>query len=475
MPDVPIGGLASAISANPAGSTLELLDGTHSTGGGRQTISKQLTIKAKSFDPGTMAGKYVTDAVGHNASDFAVTIDGGVSCQASSIVFQGINFRGRLSGGAGSVDIDANSIIFEDCRFHDEYNYIMIIIGSNDARSDVTFRRCRFTRIGSRAAHDHPIYAKTARNMIVEDCIFYKNAGWAFHMYTDCDNAIIRRCVVDDSNGGVTFSGDTANTVLGGYQYSTGNVIEDCIFSRNRGSSPSAYGSEDYVQSLWLANFWYGGSPSGVNYIRRSDFWVGNSTPPQGGRIQSGSPIVVEGTVINADPLFTDPDNGNFRLQAGSPAIGMGPTYIQPGGSPPPDPPNPVSGVSASTSPNTVSLSWTNPSTGPSIDQVIVRRSTTAFPALPTDGTSVVTDSVAPYINSHTDTGLTNGVTYYYSIFTRATQSSTVLYSTAAQITGTPTAAPPPPPTTETRSSGIIRTGPVRTGSVRTGAIRGNE
>lgn len=442
MPDVAVGQFATVFASAPTDAVLELLPGTHltpSSGTARHTIDKRVTIKAKDWDPVLTPHKYVTGKVGHLSTDFSVIWRGGWSFKADSILVRGISFEGRMTGGAGSLDIDANSVVFEDCRFSDGFRYIMNHLGSTKKVQNVVFRRCRFREIGNRRAHDHPLYLKTASTCIVEDCIIYDSAGWAFHCYTDCDGLIVRRCVVDDTNGGITFSGDSSNTVLGGYQFSTGNVVEDSIFTNNRGAGSGAWGGSATSQTTWLAGFWYPGT-AGVNTIRNSNFWS-PSYPSQGGRIQPGSPIVLQ-NVLNVDPKYKDPANGDFTLAADSPCLGMGPVSIQPAAPPPPEIPDPATGFTATAEVEQVSLAWTNPTTGYPMDGLILRRSSTSVPVSPADGVEVMRDTTTPYTSSWVDDGLTAGVTYYYALF--VTRGMEV--SPAVSASATPVAPPPPPP-----------------------------
>jgi hypothetical protein len=100
--------------------------------------------------------------------------------------------------------------------------------------------------------------------------------------------------------------------------------------------------------------------------------------------------------------------------------------------------PSPVSNFTVTAGDSQNALSWTN-SADPDFADVRIQRSTTGFPPTPTSGTNIYVGAG----QSFNDTGLTNGVTYYYSIFVRDTSGN---YSVPAQGSGTPSAVPPPAP-----------------------------
>jgi hypothetical protein len=93
---------------------------------------------------------------------------------------------------------------------------------------------------------------------------------------------------------------------------------------------------------------------------------------------------------------------------------------------PPPQPGN-VTDLKVVGDPTVATLSWTNP-ISPIFVGVTIRRSTSAFPAAPTDGESVAVDLPD---SGFADRGLTSGTTYYYTIFTR---DSLYRYSSGAKI-----------------------------------------
>ncbi|MBI2447247.1 MAG: hypothetical protein HYV48_01765 [Candidatus Omnitrophica bacterium] len=95
--------------------------------------------------------------------------------------------------------------------------------------------------------------------------------------------------------------------------------------------------------------------------------------------------------------------------------------------------PSAPSGLSATAGDGQVSLSWTNP-TDTDFAGVKVIRKTGGYPSSVTDGTEVYSGIGT----SVTDTGRTNGTTYYYSVFT---YDEVPNYSSAGETSATPQAA----------------------------------
>ena len=94
-----------------------------------------------------------------------------------------------------------------------------------------------------------------------------------------------------------------------------------------------------------------------------------------------------------------------------------------------------------------VNLSWTNPSDADFAGTKILRK-TGSYPGSVTDGTQIYTGTSTSY----TDTGLTNGTTYYYKTFT---YDEVPNYSSGTEANATPFA---PPDTTAPIISGISST-----------------
>ncbi len=98
--------------------------------------------------------------------------------------------------------------------------------------------------------------------------------------------------------------------------------------------------------------------------------------------------------------------------------------------------PGNVTGMTAEPGDESVSLSWTNPGDS-DFTGVRVMRATGAYPSSPTEGTQVY-DGTG---ESTLDTGLTNGVAYFYTVFA---YDEVPNYATGTQATATPADIYPP-------------------------------
>jgi hypothetical protein len=111
---------------------------------------------------------------------------------------------------------------------------------------------------------------------------------------------------------------------------------------------------------------------------------------------------------------------------------------------PPPDAPvapGPVTGFAAVGFNGQVAMSWSNPASW-NFHGTMIRFKTTGYPTSVTDGTLLIDQpglagSAAGYVHS----GLTNGVTYYYSAFTHDLAAPGPNYSTKVDASGTPSIA----------------------------------
>lgn len=250
--------------------------------------------------------------------------------------------------GAGPEDVRARlSLGFEGCdpvliqklTFHDEHFPVWC-----GHRTKMTIQRCRFEDNGNGSFGGGAIIA--IAELTVEDCVFLRNRTTCEHCTGGAINAggdkqtwalTVRRC---------WFESNEAAAHGGAIQCAIGALLEDCVFVRNRAyngaaltaSGPALSGCTFYENETT----WSEGAAVELEYhgpVRERCIIVGtingygmgcwSAVQPncfcfwnnERGPVAGACSMYATDGCFEADPMFCDPENGNFRLQDGSPCL----------------------------------------------------------------------------------------------------------------------------------------------------------
>lgn len=290
-------------------------DATLNTGEALSAFLTRLPANGHGCIPG---GTYSTSAQGSSLSNFkngqvlkakldpvtgkaqVVTLQGSVWTQdgTTDVAFEDLTFQGR-GDKAFVVYLDGD-------RTRLSYTTVTasppspaprnsqqgIHIGS--AAAGWKIERSKIHRNGVDTFLQHGIYCESARGGTVEGNWLYDNSAWAFHLYPDCDDVVLRYNVADENGRGITFSGE-------GALHSDRNTLQNGILSNPTGTHPPS-------TALSIACY----LPGVGNAVRDMDVIPSNED-------DCGSAITRSG-IISQDPLYVNRAARDYRLQANSPA-----------------------------------------------------------------------------------------------------------------------------------------------------------
>jgi Right handed beta helix region len=216
-----------------------------------------------------------------------------------------------------SPQINGDRFVFEDMEITNRNSRIGLSPGAGGVPSvGGLILRCNIHHNGFHDNHQHGIYADTCSGIRIAECLIHHNGDRGIQIFPDADDILIENNVIAYNGMGVIFGG--------GKSLSTSplTVSERSIVRRNIFAFPQ-------VAGRGLIEEWYGDgsvAPTGTNRHQVDDnviFGGAEMIKPDGGGF-------VVTRRLDVDPQFVDGPNGNFMLKPGSPAIGYGPSYIQP-------------------------------------------------------------------------------------------------------------------------------------------------
>jgi parallel beta-helix repeat protein len=151
------------------------------------------------------------------------------------------------------------------------------------------------------SGHGHGLYLKASRNATITNNYIYDNESFGLQFYDDADGTIFEHNVIDGAhtNAGLIFAGETTTT-------SDNNVVRFNIITSN-----TTYG----ITSWW-------GGPIGQGNVASNNCLWSNASGPFGDRTGWSD----GGGDVFADPLYVNRAANDFRLRAGSPCAGDGPS-----------------------------------------------------------------------------------------------------------------------------------------------------
>ena len=267
-------GLASA----SAGQTVYVRAGTYPEGltfsrngitlasypGEKATITGRLKITGSNVK---VTGMRIVGGTSANPSDVAVYVSGGDNVEFSGNEITGAAMSAIYVGDPGN---GADGFRFTSNWVHDN---------------------------GTHYNLDHGIYCGTARGALIANNLFERSFAYGIHLYPDCDGALVtQNTVVGSGRSGIIVGGESTTA--------DSNIVVNNVVAFN-----ADYG----VRAYW-------GGPTGSGNVIRDNLFFGNPA----GDLADGAIALGMSYSDNlvADPLFVNRGGGDYRLSAGSPAVG---------------------------------------------------------------------------------------------------------------------------------------------------------
>lgn len=297
---------------------IELSPGTY-TGNGNRDIDfagKAVTLRSINPDDWDVVQSTIIDCQGTQAEPhFGFKF---VSGEGADSVIEGISITNGYSISytydnstiwpAGAIFCDNSSPIISQCFINNNNGGalgtsggITCLGGSSAAILNCIIKNNTSASAGGIAAVSSPV--------IIINCILESNNGFIGGVYFAMSNGTIRNCLVYDNVGS-----DTG----GVYIYESNSTLRGNTITDNFGNEVG--GVRDWSSSLTIMNsiIWNNDNTSGISEYQNNN----NSTSLlsycdiRGGHTGTGN--------INSDPLFADPNSGDYHILSASPCVNAG-------------------------------------------------------------------------------------------------------------------------------------------------------
>ena len=312
----PGGSIQAAVDAAQDGDEIVVAPGTY---------FENIMVEGKDITLRSSGGSEATIVTALNPNNAVVRIEGG----NTDVIVDGFTLTGGTHPNLGLMYINGSATVqVANCVFADSATMGVSVQGN----STVVVAGCVFSQLSGTGA------LWSADTMTIADCTFVNNtavAGGALY-FSNNATPIITGCV---------FAGNNATTSIGGAIYfSHGNdaTVTNCVFIENEAilAGGAIYASESnpmISNCTFSGNIGLGGAIFSDEFsfpeIRNSILWDNfpfqiydsdSLTTVIFCNIEDGWEAPGSFGVIDADPLFADAANGDYRLQAGSPCIDAG-------------------------------------------------------------------------------------------------------------------------------------------------------
>lgn len=297
--------LQKAAEAVKPGDTVMVGDGVYTAAGGEEsvvrvwrggTVDKPIVFRAEHKWGAVVDGKSNATRLGWN-----------LGREARYVTLEGFEIRNLSACGIDS-NAGADHLTVRSCHIHHIGNietttrYGLDGVFDNADTSYHVYEGNVFHHIGRTGPPsvlfnlDHGIYTCGKHHTIVNNVFYHMNAGWGVQVagYKTVDDLLI-------SNNTFAFGNKRGHIVL--WQPCHNVLIQNNIFYKPAVPNAIAFVSAELQSVVLRNNLVFGGG------LKDDD---------------DHGACLVSGTIRDQDPMFVDPERGDFHLKAGSPALGAG-------------------------------------------------------------------------------------------------------------------------------------------------------
>jgi len=286
----------------------------------------------------TIDGLFITG--GNADGNWPDSSGGGIYNYESSLTITNCTFSGNNAvGWGGGIFNNESSLTITNCTFLNNSTTNYHGGGIYNVASSAIITNCTFS--GNSASKNGGGIYNYESSLTITNCTFSGNSaddsGGGIYNYES--SPAITNCTFSGNSatswgGGIfnltnsspaitncTFSGNSADDSGGGiYNYESSPAITNCTFSGNSAANGGGAIYNFYNSSPTIANCILWGDTATTDSHEIYNYDTSSSLVSycdvQGGYGGQGN--------INSDPLFADPENGDFHLQATSPCIDKG-------------------------------------------------------------------------------------------------------------------------------------------------------